>query len=548
MSDALAEQRSIQAMQLLKKEARRQRLRLFLRTTAATRLASLCWFVAFLALYVRTAAPSVLSGDSAEFQMAAALLGVPHPTTYPLYVLLGKLATLVIPIGDLAYRVTLVSAGAAASGVAIFLLLAREVTESLPAALLGALALGVAPGLWNAATIAEVYALLLLLLALLGYLLAANSRGPAIAGHNRSSLGWGLRLATFIAGLGCTHHGLFILTGLPLFIEYIVTAMVRRFRARGAARSAQHAAPGILPAPGLGHIELAILAFCFAAGLAPWLYPLAQYARYGPFDGSDYGLPRHYFWGAPSSWSEAMRLLVGRPISRAIFRIPSLEQAGAVIGLVAARLWFECGIVGCALGLLGCVAQIWRNRAVWLGAVWVFGLTLLYLLMLGPAVEDAPVFTLPMLLPWALWVAAGAELLLALARPLAGARAQTMLLVLLVTATLIWGYTRVPYSSKRRLWLFREFGEATIQQLPPRAVVIAHWEQGMTLQYLRLAEGRRTDVWVDVVEPTDQDWGKRAQRYAGQQVFFIGAAADVAGLPVDDIRSTEYADLFRLRR
>jgi hypothetical protein len=243
-----------------------------------------------------------------------------------------------------------------------------------------------------------------------------------------------------------------------------------------------------------------------------------------------------------------MRLLVGGPISRAIFRIPSLEQACAAIGQVAARLWFEFGVVGCALGLLGCAAQIWRNRAVWLGAAWVFGLTLLYLLMLGPAVEDAPVFTLPMLLPWALWVAAGAELLLSLARLLVGARAQTVLLVLLVAATLTWGYTRVPYSSKRRLWLFREFGEATLQQLPPRAVVIAHWEQGMTLQYLRLAERRRPDVWVDVVEPGDQDWGKRAQRYAGQQVFFIGAAADVAGLPVDDIRSTEYADLFRLRR
>ena len=63
-------------------------------------------FLLFLALYVRTAAPSVLSGNSAEFQMAAPLLGVPHPTTYPLYVLLGKLATLVIPFGDLAWRVT----------------------------------------------------------------------------------------------------------------------------------------------------------------------------------------------------------------------------------------------------------------------------------------------------------------------------------------------------------------------------------------------------------------------------------------------------------
>jgi transmembrane protein TMEM260 (protein O-mannosyltransferase) len=97
-----------------------------------------------LAVYVRTAAPSVLSGDSAEFQLAAPLLGVPHPTTYPLYVLLGKLATLLIPFGDMAWRVTLVSALCAALAVALFFLLARRIA-GLPGAIVAALALGVAP-------------------------------------------------------------------------------------------------------------------------------------------------------------------------------------------------------------------------------------------------------------------------------------------------------------------------------------------------------------------------------------------------------------------
>ena len=103
-------------------------------------------FLLFLALYVRTAAPSVLSGDSAEFQMAAPLLGVPHPTTYPLYVLLGKLATLVIPFGDLAWRVTIVSSVCAALAVGLFFGIARQLTASAPAALVGSLALGLAPG------------------------------------------------------------------------------------------------------------------------------------------------------------------------------------------------------------------------------------------------------------------------------------------------------------------------------------------------------------------------------------------------------------------
>src|SRR5581483_7271994 len=93
--------------------------------------------LAFLALYIRTAAPSVLSGDSAEFQLAAPLLGVPHPTTYPLYILLGKLATLLVPFGDLAWRVTLVSAISAALAVALFYLLAQRLVGSAPAAAVG---------------------------------------------------------------------------------------------------------------------------------------------------------------------------------------------------------------------------------------------------------------------------------------------------------------------------------------------------------------------------------------------------------------------------
>src|SRR5690349_11953418 len=60
-------------------------------------------------LYWRTLAPSVMPGDYAEFQMSAAILGIPHPTGYPLYILLGKLFTM-LPFGDVAYRVNLSSA------------------------------------------------------------------------------------------------------------------------------------------------------------------------------------------------------------------------------------------------------------------------------------------------------------------------------------------------------------------------------------------------------------------------------------------------------
>src|SRR3954467_2461178 len=62
-----------------------------------------------LALYLRTLAPAVLVGDSGEFQFTGYILGVPHPTGYPLYTLLSKIFTW-LPVGDVAYRVNLSSA------------------------------------------------------------------------------------------------------------------------------------------------------------------------------------------------------------------------------------------------------------------------------------------------------------------------------------------------------------------------------------------------------------------------------------------------------
>jgi Protein of unknown function (DUF2723) len=540
-------------------------------TLSPPHLVTLSLFLLFLAIYIRTAAPSVLSGDSAEFQLAAPLLGVPHPTTYPLYVLLGKLATLVAPFGDLAWRVTLVSALCAALTVGLFFLLAQRVAGMAGAAV-AALALGVTPGLWNAATLAEVYALLAALLVGLGCLLVPARIEPGttqrVPDQAASSELWRLRGAAFVAGLGCTHHGLFVLTGLPLFVGYVLWWLARQ--PTTDHRTNDHG-PQTLPVLRftfyvLRPKQLAILALCFAAGLLPWLYPLAQFARYGPFDGQDYGLPRHYFWGAPPSWGAALDMLSGGALRRGIFRLPAAGAALATLRMVGERMWFEFGPLGVALGVLGCGALARRSRAAWLGTAWIFLITLAYLLLLGPAVADAPIFTLPMLLPWALWVAAAVEVILAFVRRLTRGKETSRrrdrmgfhvpvslspdLLVssILIAATLAWGSTRVQHSSKRRLWLFREFGQATLAGLPPGAVLLTHWEQGMTLQYLRLVEGQRPDVWIDVVEPADDDWGARAaRRYAGRPVFFVGRAADVAGLPVELAREADYADLFRLR-
>lgn len=484
-------------------------------------------FPVFLLLYGWTAAPDALSGDSAEFQLASVLLGVPHPTTYPLATILGHLATRALPFGTLAWRVTAVSSVCAALTVALFALLARRVVGHPWAALIGALALGFAPGLWNAATIAEIYALLALLIVALALALLQAWERATSPGLTR------LAPAALIAGLGLTHHGLFAITALPLFAAAIGAALWRRRK----------------PAP---LRELATLAawvsLAFLAGTTPWLYPLAQFARFGPFDGMDYGLPRHYFWGAPQSWGDVLDLMTGGEVRRGIFRAPDAASLFATLQMAGRRLWFEFGPVGALLGLAGSVALLRRSVWVWRAAAWVFVATLAYLLLLGPAVGDAPVFTLPMLLPWALWIAAGADMVIRRAHSSRVRWRYVAILALLLALTLGWGATRYRVSAKQHLWLYREFATATFSALPPNAVVITHWEQGTTLLYLRFVEGVRPDVWIDVVEPGDDPWLERARRrYPDRLVYFVGQPESVAGIPVDLVIDEPYADVYRLR-
>jgi hypothetical protein len=130
-------------------------------------IAGLCALV----LYLRTLAPGLLFGDSAEFQMAAWLGSFVHPTGYPLYLLLGYIWTHLLPAGDPAWRMNLFSAvwGAVAVGI-VYLLASRMVAlcwrpgerpllAARLAALFAAFGVAVTPTFWGQAVIAEVYTL-----------------------------------------------------------------------------------------------------------------------------------------------------------------------------------------------------------------------------------------------------------------------------------------------------------------------------------------------------------------------------------------------------
>jgi hypothetical protein len=110
-----------------------------------------------LALYIRTLVPGLLPGDSGEFQVLAYTMGHAHTTGYEVYTVLAKIFTLLVPVGEIAYRVNLFSAFCAGLTIVFVYLSGKTLSHSRLAGVIGAFVLAISSTFWSQAVIAEVY-------------------------------------------------------------------------------------------------------------------------------------------------------------------------------------------------------------------------------------------------------------------------------------------------------------------------------------------------------------------------------------------------------
>jgi len=340
------------------------------RTTRSQRgradtLAAIFLFMVTFGLYLSTLAPSVATifDDSLDLQLACHQLAIIHPTGYPLYALLGKLFTF-LPFGDVAYRVNLLSAVAAAWAVSLIYLGLRTIVKRRLAAALGALALAVSPAFWSQAVIAEVYALnaAFTALAILSVLRWAESPGP-----NRS---WLLLLALAM-GLGLAHHRMIVLVAPALVVFILLTD-----------RSV------------LGDRRL------LAGMTALTLTPLLLYL-YIPLRGMvTTSLDGTYL----NTWQGFISHVAGSGYTAFITDNPLAQERGA--DFYAAAFIDQFGLPGIALGLLGFLACLRRPR-VWVLLALAWATNLSFALIYN--VADITVFLIPIFLLTAFWIGIGAD-------------------------------------------------------------------------------------------------------------------------------------------
>lgn len=181
--------------------------------------------LAALGLYLVTLAPTVLDADAGEFQFVPWLPGIAHPPGYPLYTLIGWGWAHILPFGEVAWRMNLLSAVLAAAAVGLTYVVIKVIlNQTIPKtptsaqcviAVIAAATFAVTPTFWSQAIIAEVYTLHALLVALILWLVLQAQHRP-----------WAGRVLAVTIGVAMTHHVTTILL-IPAVVVYLVSQLER---------------------------------------------------------------------------------------------------------------------------------------------------------------------------------------------------------------------------------------------------------------------------------------------------------------------------------
>ncbi len=416
-------------------------------------------------VYLLGACRTIYVGDSGELVTAAAILGIPHPSGYPLFVLLGKAWITLVPVGSVAFRMSLFSGFFGALATGVLYLAVRRHGGSWIAAAVGSLSLALAPSFWSQATIQRVYTLngffVVVVLACALEWWRGGDRADADADADADTDAAGARpirwlvLAALAAGLGACNHTVMGVVGLGVgvFAIAVEPAMLRRPRE-------------IVACVGAG-----------LAGLLPYLYmpwrsaqdPRLDWGNPETFTAFKEAVLRSDFWGR--AWMESPRDWI--PIA-----------ADFLGGIGQETLW-----VGAVLALVGALALgVGRRERLILLPPLIIGANLVIVGLHGSR-SDIFIwhrYYIPAYVMVALLIAWGCDVLVR--RWHRGSK----VLLLLPVALLLNGWNRFDRSDFR---IAEDFSRQLMASLPPGAHLAASDDNILfVLMYLHLVEGVRPDV------------------------------------------------------
>jgi hypothetical protein len=484
------------------------------------RLVPLTAALVALALYLLTLNPTFGFIDKGELVAAASTLGIAHPTGYPTIMMLGWVATKLLPVRPV-LALNILSALLTAAGVGVLSLAFAEVlrrvgveshsrrgparTEGQPSkraqkrghiviapagpaapqravagyesfyAALAALFVGLTATWWNQANGFEVYSLHALLVALVLHLFlryvhrVIDPRGETTADEREARR---LRILFPLAlGLAFTNHLTVVLLA-PAFLVYFFWTWTQRSqgdRSVGAVFS-----------------ELARLAPWFALGLLPYLY-LPLRASSDPL----------FNWGDPDSFGRLVDHVRGKQY--AIWFLQGGDVFSQQSRYFFSKLPSEVAFIGLTIAALGFVQLFRRSLRLGILAVLVFVTCVIW--AGGYDILEIEPYYMLAILALGLACAAGARWI----EDRAGATAALGAMMLLVIATAAINFTR---ANERSNVVVEEMTQNMLATLPKDAVIISSqwdfWVSGSW--YLQAVERVRPDIAVIDQELLRRSW------------------------------------------
>jgi hypothetical protein len=452
--------------------------------------------------------PGVSFWDTGEFQTVLPIMGTAHPTGYPTYVLLGFIGNILLtPIGEPAFRVTVLSllAVAVASGATVALV--RRLTGSTIVGIATGLGLATTPVVWLNATRADPHPIHLVFVALLLLALVRWEHGRRELDQVRADRR--LVLAAVIFGLAEGNHSLTLLLA-PSIALYVLSVE-----------------PGILRRP-------LFVATCLGAALLAMVLVFLELPIRGGL------IPAPLIYGRPATWDGFWYVVFAQQFQGAVGDLSAdlPKKLGDLVSFTSAQVgWLAFAI---PVAFLAAAVRVPRYALL-------TGVAVVITVLFNKAYVNADIeryYLGPVLMVWT-WIgilAAEVAQLLALAAVRLGSMSRAVTLdsptgrpAVIVAAAIVGIVLLMPaledfelrrHAADRsgdrgaRAWL-----NEALPAVAQDAVLVSWWSTSTALWYAQKVEGQRPDITiVDDRTMLDENLGRAPDvinRYLGTRPVYV---------------------------
>lgn len=424
------------------------------RRSKITQLLKYAIFLFAFLLYLKTSAPEVFTADCGEMAATSYVLGIPHPTGYPLYNQLNKLVSLAVPMGSIAFRCALFSAVITATAIVLLFDLLLVCFSPL-AAMLGSTIMMSSFTIWSQANIQEVYGLHLFFLVLL-----LNMGLKYFIQPDQKTL----RLFALVTGLAVTHHllAVFALPALGLFFISFDRKRVNQ------------------------QLKLFLSAIpFFLLGTSQILYfPLRSISQC-PIR----WMPCHTLW-------ELKYHITGQQFRTMMFNV-SLQSLSDNIIRYCEKLSNQTYPFFIGFAVIGFIVLFFRYRKIWLICSVMFICVAAFFLTYR--IVDIEVYYIQSYLPYFIFITAGVDWLTSLVVSLRKnwlCYVGVILAAVAISGSIVRSFY---YNDRSRGWVAYDWGKSIYDSCPVDSVLVTQgWSSPFVFFYLDHVEGYRSDILMHV--------------------------------------------------